>query len=352
MGVGSYGDCTGTMVRNETTKTNETIVFDEPKSVTIEDHDQPTPGADEVLIRTERTLVSTGTELTVLSGEYPDGSYWDEHASYPFEPGYNNVGEIVETGDDVTNLEVGQRVGTYGPHAAYTVASADHCRPIPDGVDDDQAAFFTIAEIVMNGVRRSDLTWGETAAVYGLGLLGQFAVQFCRVAGARPVIAADVATNRLKYVPDEAAIETIDPSTTDPETAVRNAANDRLVDVVFEVTGNPAVITDELDVLREQGRFVVLSSPRGETQFDFHDFCNGPSYRIIGAHNSSHPSVATPENPWTQHRHAELFFDLVRDGELTVDHLISHRADYADAADIYETLLDDRSKAMGVLIEW
>lgn len=56
------------MARN---KTSETIVFDEPNAVTIEERERPTPDADEVLIRTERTLVSTGTELTVLSAVGP-----------------------------------------------------------------------------------------------------------------------------------------------------------------------------------------------------------------------------------------------------------------------------------------
>ena len=331
---------------------NETIVFDAPKSVTIEDRERPDPGPGEVLIETSRTLVSTGTELTVLSGEYPDDSQWANHATYPFDPGYNNVGEVVEVGDDVETVDVGQRVATYGSHAEYTVADADACRPIPDGVTDDQAVFFTIAEIVMNGVRRSDLTWGETVAVYGLGLLGQFAVRCCRVAGARPVVALDLATERLEYVPDDPAVRTVDVGEDDPETVIREASGDRLADVVFEVTGNPDAITDELDVLRDQGRFVVLSSPRGETSFDFHDHCNAPSYRIIGAHNSSHPSVETPANPWTNHRHAELFFDLVRDGEMEVDSLVSHRAAHTDAESIYGTLLEDRSDAMGVVLEW
>lgn len=331
---------------------NETIVFDASKSVVIENRERPSPGPEEVLIETKRTLVSTGTELTVLSGEYPDDSQWADHATYPFDPGYNNVGEVVDVGSEVERLAVGDRVATYGSHAAYTVARADDCRPIPDDVTDDQAAFFTIAEIVMNGIRRSDVTWGETVAVYGLGLLGQFAVRCCQVAGARPVVALDLSADRLAYVPDAPAIRPVDVAAADPETELRDVSGDRLADVVFEVTGNPDAITDELDVLRDQGRFVVLSSPRGETSFDFHDHCNAPSYRIIGAHNSSHPPVETPTNPWTNHRHAELFFGLVRTDDLRVDSLVSHRAAYTDAASIYETLLEDRSEAMGVLLEW
>lgn len=331
---------------------NETIVFEAPKSVAIEDRERPAPDPGEVLIETTRTLVSTGTELAVLSGEYSANSQWANHATYPFDPGYNNIGEVIETGSGVDSIDVGQRVATYGSHAEYTVASGDACRPVPDDVSDDEAAFFTISEIVMNGVRRSDLAWGETVAVYGLGLLGQFTVRCCRIAGARPVVALDLATDRLEFVPEDAAVRTVNVAKDDPETELREATGDRLADVVFEVTGNPDAITDELDVLRDQGRFVVLSSPRGETAFDFHDHCNAPSYRIIGAHNSSHPPVETPANPWTNHRHAELFFDLIQADELRVDPLVSHRAAYADAASIYDALLDDRSEAMGVLLEW
>lgn len=332
--------------------TNHTIVFTDVESPTIEERPVPEPGPEEVVIRSDRTLVSTGTELTALSGDVPPGSSWDTHIEYPFTPGYNNVGTVVETGADVSSVSTGQRVATYGSHAEYVSASAVACRPIPDGVSNDEAVFFTIAEIVMNGVRRSDLAWGESAAVYGLGLLGQLTARVCQAAGARPVVGFDVADSRLEYLPDDPGIVAANPLEDDPETTVRAAARDRLADVVFEVTGNPDVITDEFDVLREQGRMVVLSSPRGETSIDLHDHCNSPSYAIIGAHNSSHPPVETPATPWTQHRHAELFFDLVEDGTLEVAPLVSHTESYREAPRLYERLLADRSEAMGVVLEW
>lgn len=331
---------------------NPTVVFTDVETVAVEDRAVPEPGPDQVLIRSERTLVSTGTELTVLSGDVPPGSAWDDHIEYPFVPGYNNVGTVVETGDDVEDVAAGQRVATYGSHAAYVCTGAGACRPIPDGVGDDEAVFFTIAEIVMNGVRRGGLTWGETAAVHGLGLLGQLTTRICHAAGARPVVGFDLADSRLSYLPDADGVVAANPSEDDAERVVRDAAGDRLADVAFEVTGNPDAITDELRTLREQGRFVVLSSPRGETRFDFHDYCNAPSYVIVGAHNSAHPPVATPDNPWTQHRHAALFFDLVADGTLDVAPLVSHAEPATEAPRLYGELLADRTDALGVVLEW
>ena len=131
--------------------TNPTVVFTDVETVTIEGRSVPDPGPEEVLVRSARTLVSTGTELTVLSGDVPPGSAWDDQIEYPFTPGYNNVGTVVEVGDAVESLSEGQRVATYGSHAQYVCAEASACRPAPDTVTDEEATFFTIAEAVNGG---------------------------------------------------------------------------------------------------------------------------------------------------------------------------------------------------------
>jgi threonine dehydrogenase-like Zn-dependent dehydrogenase len=332
--------------------TNPTIVFAAPRVVRLEDRPRPQPADGQLLIRTSRTLISQGTELTILSAEYPPGSYWADYGRLPFEPGYDNVGTVVEVGPGVPRSWLGTKVGTYGQHAAYTLSDPQTVRPIDRDIPDEQAVFFTIAEIVMNGVRRAQTTWGEAVVVYGLGLLGQLTVQFCRLCGARPIFAADVAESRLARLPQDPAIVPLNAASEDVKSVVEKLTRGRLADVVFEVTGVPDLIPKQFETLRSQGRYVVLSSPRGKTAFDFHDLCNAPSYTIIGAHNRSHPPCATPDSPWTMHRHAELFFQLVADGALAIAPLISHREHYTAAPGLYEMLLEDRSAAMGIVLDW
>ena len=247
---------------------------------------------------------------------------------------------------------IGKKVGTYGGHTRYTLSDPQTVRPIHREISDEHAAFFTIAEIVMNGVRRAKVTWGEAVVVYGLGLLGQLTVQFCRMAGAWPIFAVDVADSRLARLPKDSAIVPVNAVSEDVKSVVEKHTRGRLAEVVFEVTGLPDLIPKQFETLHRQGRYVVLSSPRGKTSFDFHDLCNAPSYTIIGAHNMSHPPLATPDYPWTMHRHAELFFDLVAEGELDIDPLISHRERYTEAPRLYDMLLRDRSAAMGVVLDW
>lgn len=335
-----------------TESTNPTVIFPAPKRVEIESRKVPTPEPGQVLIRTRRTLISTGTELTALNGDYPAGSQWAKFGTYPFLPGYDNIGEVIEAGQGVDHALVGRTVATYGNHARYVTSPVAALRIVQREIPDEQAVFFTIGEIVMNGVRRAAVQWGESVAVYGLGLLGQLAVRFCRLCGARPILAIDPAESRIERLPRDARIRRVNPQREKVADVVKSETRGRLLDVVFEVTGSGDLIPAEFEGLRPLGRFVVLSSPRNKTTFDFHDLCNSPSFTIIGAHNCSHPPEATAVTPWSNQRHAEMFFDLIADGEIDLTPLISHRAAYTETPRLYEMLMRDRSQAMGIVLDW
>jgi len=327
--------------------------FPKSKHVEIENRSMPNPVKNELLIETLYTLISTGTELTILNGNFKEGSVWDNYGQFPFIPGYNNIGKVIEVGEDVPRDWIGRKVASYGAHAKYVVSDVQHIRLIQREIPDEHAAFFTLAEIVMNGIRRSKITLGESVVVYGLGLIGQLAVRFCRLCGAQPVIAIDISDDRLRKLPQDPAIIRINSQKEDVVEAVRLATRGRMADVVFEATGSGSLIPEEFKTVRTQGRFVLLSSPHSATpNFDFHDLCNAPSITIIGAHNSSHPRHGTDDNPWTKSRHAELFFDLVADHSVDVESLISHRDHYTNAAGLYQMLLEDRASAMGVVLKW
>ncbi|MHB9138702.1 MAG: zinc-dependent alcohol dehydrogenase [Victivallaceae bacterium] len=334
-------------------KKNPAVVFTAAKKAVIEELAIPHPGDGEVLIKSSCTMVSTGTEMTAFTGEYPSDSVWEKYFKFPYYPGYNNIGTVVETGNGTDKELLGKKIATWGQHAAYSVQKVENLYPINREIPDEHAVFFTIAEIVMNGIRRSNVRWGESVVVYGLGLLGQFTAIFARLCGAKPVFAADISDYRLNVLPEDSGILKINTSrNSDIGEIIKTNNRGSLADIVFEVTGNGGLIPSEFAALRPQGRFVLLSSPQQKTLFDFHDLCNNPSYTIIGAHNFSHPAVSTPDNPWTMSRHVGMFFDLVADGDIDVGRMISRKVDYTHAAEIYVELLKDRSKDMGIIIDW
>ena len=332
---------------------NPTVVFTAPQQVQLKNQPLNAPADNQLLVRTHCTLISIGTELTILNGNFPPGSKWETYGQYHFTAGYNNIGTVIEIGKDVSPDWQGKKVATYGPHAAYFTCRPENTRQLHREVSDTEAVFFTLAEIAMNGVRRGQVQWGESTVIYGLGLVGQLTARFCHLAGAAQVLGVDIAPSRRALMPHWPRSRTIDPLNEDLQELVKRSTHGRMADVVFEATGNPEAIPHEFDALKRQGRMVLLSSPKGPTtSFDFHDLCNSPSYTIIGAHNMSHPPIDTPYNQWTQKRHAELFFDWLADGQIQMAPLISHQAPYTDAPELYAMLLEDRSQAMGVILTW
>jgi 2-desacetyl-2-hydroxyethyl bacteriochlorophyllide A dehydrogenase len=332
---------------------NPTIVFTAPRRVEVQDLPAPEPGQGMLLIRTRCTLISTGTELSCLDGTQPRGRVWSQYGAFPSRPGYSNVGTAIGAGAGVDPSWVGRRVVSRGGHGAYVTAPLDLCRAIDDDVTDEEATFATLGVIALNGVRRGELRFGESAVVYGLGVVGNLSAQTCAFAGAFPVIGVDLAERRLSLLPDQPGLMAVDASAADVPAAVEAATEGRMADVVYECTGNGQLIAKEMEVLRRQGRIVIVSSPLTPThEFDFHDLCNSPSLTIIGAHNSSHPAHATPDNPWTMQRDTCFFFDLLKAGRLRVAHLISHREPVENAPALYRMLLEDRGSAMGVVLRW
>lgn len=332
---------------------NQRVVFTGVGQVEVQPAEMPTPGPGQMLVRTTRTAISTGTELTMLMGDFPRGSRWDEITHYPCAAGYSHVGEVVEVGAGVEGFAVGDRVASGANHAAWVVLDPAQCHHIPDAVDDETATLWMLGRIALNGVRRAGLQMGEAVVVYGLGIIGQFVCQLARLDGARPVIGVDLAPLRRQFAEKLGGCDlTLDGAAEDIPQQVAAATRGRMADCVFEVTGVASLIPREMDLLHRMGRIVILSSPRGKTEFDFHDYCNAPSLTIIGAHNASHPPVETYYNQWTPQRNTELLFALIAAGELRISELITHRYRWQDAPAAYQMLMADRGEAGAVILDW
>jgi 2-desacetyl-2-hydroxyethyl bacteriochlorophyllide A dehydrogenase len=331
---------------------NHQIVFTGVRQVEVQSCEMPTPGPGQVLVRSSKTAISTGTELTMLMSDFPEGSKWDQITHYPCTPGYCNVGRVVEVGEGVEGVAVGDRVASAGKHTAWVVLPPSQLFPVPDAIADDVATLWMLGRIAFNGVRRGQIVTGESVAVFGLGLIGLFAGQLARIGGARPVIGVDLSPLRREFARTCGFDLVLDGGAEDLQERVAEATRGRMLDCALEVTGVPALIPREMELLHKQGRIVIISSPRGKTQFDFHDFVNSPSLTIIGAHNGSHPPVESWYNQWTPQRNTELLFDFMAAGEVRMRHTITHRYRWQDAPAAYEMLMADRTQAGAVILDW
>src|SRR5579863_4357647 len=93
------------------------VVFLAPRQVAMEPQEWADPGPGQVLLRTERTLISTGTELTGLTGDFPPNSRWAAYMKYPVGAGYSNVATVGAVGEGVEQVRVGDLVASTAAHA-------------------------------------------------------------------------------------------------------------------------------------------------------------------------------------------------------------------------------------------
>lgn len=334
----------------ETAVDNPVVTVVEPGRVELREHPPAPLGPRQIRVHATYTLISTGTDLTIVSGDFPPDSAWARYASYPVRIGYSHVGEIVEIGAEVTELQLGEKVLTWCAHMRLGTADAAGAVRLPPGLSDQEAAFGVLGEIALGGVRRAALTLGESALVLGLGPVGQLTAQLARLDGARPVIAADLAGWRADLAAACGA-DHVCRSPAELDATVRELTADG-VDAAFDVTGHPSGVNACAPLVRRLGRILLLGSPRGPAQIDLHDHVHSRSLQLVGTHNSAHPRVADPNFPWTIQRDTELFFRLVAAGELRVGPLISHVHPWHEAPRVFADLLADRSQTMGVLLDW
>lgn len=324
------------------------MVVSAPNEVKLESHAPPDVGPNEVLIEARTTLISPGTERAFYL------ALPNTNATYPLYPGYSVVGNVAVIGANVETLKVGDRVACAGPHAAHMVMQAAACVPVPDALSDEQAVFFNLSAIAMQGVHKARLELGEAVLIMGAGLIGLFAMQQARLAGGLPVMVADLDDKRLSLARQLGADEVLLAGDSLPASvALLSADQDKGANVVIEATGaSPAVIAS-FQAAAPLGRVVLLGSSRGLTDgVNFYRDVHRKGLHVIGGHEITRPQVDRYPGYWPQRREHDLSLRLMALGRLQTEPLITHRFAWRDFAQAYEHLAGWDNTAMGMVIDW
>jgi 2-desacetyl-2-hydroxyethyl bacteriochlorophyllide A dehydrogenase len=312
-------------------------------------------GPAEALVRAHCTLVSAGTEIAIYSGTHI--GYTIPGATYPrlpHRPGYAFAGTVEAAGGAVTGLRPGDRVAGSLPHTDWAVVDTTRSQlwRIPEGVSFEQACLARLAAISMQGVRLAGVRLGERVAVFGQGLIGQFARQLAAIDGAAVTLAIDLIDRRLELAQRHGATHVINPARDDVRAAIGAATDGQGVDVAIEATGNPAVINDALKAAALLGRVILLGSPRGRVEIDPYSDIHRKGVAVIGAHAGTAAAAANAYYRWTAAEHVRLCTELIRQGRLQTGGLVSHRVPADEALGVFAALAERPQDYLGVIIQW
>ena len=223
---------------------------------------------------------------------------------------------------------------------------------IPEGLSYDEASFFILSSIALQGVRKAHIELGESVVVLGQGLVGNLALQLAKLSGGIPVVGVDVYDYRLQISRKCGATYAFNPLQVDLEESIKNITNSKGTNVVIESTGNPEAIATALNIAGMYGRVVLLGSTRGTSEINFYSMVHKKGVSIIGAHDSIRPLYESIHGWWTQRDDSALALKLINSGLLNVRDLITEKLSFWKASEAYKKLIESKDKTLGIILEW
>jgi len=323
------------------------VTFTGPGEVEMREVEVPGPREKEVLVRTEYSLISSGTERWIWRGEFHQPGQAPHPV--PLVPGYQRVGIVEDVGSGVTGVQPGMRVfatvsrleevtAFAGSHCQYGVTPLDQCLPVEPGVSPVSVSGLVLTQVGYNGGSRPRVEPGDLAVVLGDGLVGQWLAQRLAHRGAT-VIVAGKHELRLDRAEAYARARGVDVTQTDLEEEVRKA-RPQGADIVAETLAVPESVDLGVRLLRHDGHLVLNGYYR-------------EGYHLVSI-QAFHNKEITVHNPsgWTRER-LEATLELVEGGQMEVEGLVTHLVPWTKAADAYKRLVWNKEEEfLGIAIDW
>ncbi len=320
-------------------------VITEPFKTTVREVDIPDPGPNQILIAAEYSAISAGTELAVYTGTHqwlkdPNLPDW----KFPFRSGYSAAGRVLKVGKDFPGgFREGDRVSYPGNHASAELLTVGHerCRvwKMPDNLTFEKAAAAVIARYGLGASVRAGLTLGRSAAVLGLGIIGQFALRCLLAAGASPVVGIDAVKMRRDAATAAGADHVIDPSAGDAKEQLNAFLGTRGAELIADATGVPDAIPVAMSLACDAGQVVVVGSPRGKAkEVNFYDDLHRRYIEVTAPTGTCCSSRRTPRlaGAWTSTRRRRGCCAQLAAGRLSLAGLVTHTITPEQLGDAYE----------------
>jgi NADPH2:quinone reductase len=221
------------------------------------------PGAGEIRVRLGACAVNF-PDILSCAGTY------QTKPNFPFSPGMEAAGEIIDCGAGVTGFQTGDRVmlwcgPEYDGYAEEVTLPVERAFAAPVGMDDVEAAgFMLVYGTAWHGlVDCGHLQAGETVAVHGAsGGVGMAAVQLAKALGAT-VIASAGSDDKLDIVAAQGADHVINYNSEDIRQRLKELTVDGGLNVAFDTVGGDA-FRASLSAIAPEGRILIVGFTSGD----------------------------------------------------------------------------------------
>lgn len=262
---------------------------------------------------------------------------------YPIVLGHEFSGDVVEVGEGVEGITVGDTVacapllpcmqcedcqlGNYslckhysfigsreqGGFAEYVVIPARNAIKYDPAISYEIAAMFEPATVSLHGVLLNDYKAGGTVAILGCGTIGIFALQWAKIFGAKTILAYDIDNGRLELAKRMGADVLINTKEQDYLALTREVTGGRGCDYVFEAAGNPITMKMGFALAANRAHYCCIGTPHRDMSFTPAEWenMNRKEFKLTGSWMSY--SAPFPGREWTLTAHyfatGQLKFD-------------------------------------------
>ena len=305
-----------------------------------------------ILVRTEYSAISPGTEMTMMRNS----------GDTPIILGYNAVGIVERTGEGVEGLKAGDRVACYGApyvrHAEYLAVPANLTAKVPDHVDPREAAYSGLGAVAIHALRTAQLQFGESVVVVGLGILGNLIAQIANAAAFRTA-GLDLQQERAVKL-KEAGIRHVYADPAELEGNLADVTGGSGADAVLLCAGGPgeALINRAMEWLRDRGKIVIVGDLA--TAFSRNAMfakevqvlisrAGGPG-RYDPGYERDNRDYPIGYVRWTEGRNVSEFVRLLAEKRISVAPLITHEVPFERAPEAYDLYRQGASGVIGTLL--
>jgi predicted dehydrogenase len=362
-------------------------VLQQIDSGATEVRDVPAPlcGPGEVLVATRASLLSAGTERSLVqftrrsllgkARERPDQvrrvlekmrregvmetlRQVRARMQDPLALGYSSAGVVLEVGREVRRFRPGDRVAGNGPHAEVVAVPQNLVAPVPDGVPFDAACYAVVGAISLQGVRLAQVSLGEKVAVIGLGLLGQIAVRLLRATGCE-VLASDPDVSR-RALAASAGARVATPEEFDDLVATRTGGVGADAVVITASSEGNGPLEAAARVARRRARIVAVGAigmdvPRRifyPKELELVVSCSYGPGRYDPEYEERGRDYPIAHVRWTEQRNIEAVLGAMESGALDTASLTTHSHSIEDAEKAYALLEDGAEPSMGIVLRY
>ena len=343
------------------------VVFTSERQVELEDFTLDAAlDPREALVRGKYSVISPGTEGASYTGLVQQMATMREHRPagnsrrpepYSRPTGYGHLGEVLAVGSAVEGVQVGDTVTSFANHASLAKVDTGHfCLLVPStlGLDGRRAVFVRMAGVAITAVRSANVSPGDKVLVVGLGLVGNFAAQLFRLAGAE-VLASDPIDERRAIASQCGIAQTVNPLSDDLAAAVLDWTAGHGVDIAVEAIGRSELIAEAVELTRRHGELILLGSPRAHHTMNVTPMLTRIHLQGITLRGALEWLYPIPDTPGLKHsitRNYRQLLEWMAADRLIVDPLRTHVLPPAQCAAAYAGLANQQDRYLGVLFDW